>query len=391
MLERGEHKMKRENGITLIAVVITVIVLLILAGITIGSLTTDNSIVEKANDASNKTEIASLEEAIDIAVIKAEGKYSDVNIQHIIEELKTSKIITNADQVNKNTGAIKTELGYVIEGKLDDYVGFFASDIADSEDKGQYYGAIVKGYECENSEGVTDWRIFYADQDNIYLIADNSIDFEYIPKSKLGKTLEHDSVKTKSVAFTSIIDEYEGNKDIQENSLAKKWLSQFLKEYPDSKNQSIKAVAFMMDTDVWKVFAGEKAEYAIAGPTIELFCASYRDTHPDVYTVYEVNQNGYKVKWNNKSYEPNYYITDMPKGEYNSIYIKQENLIFWLSSPPAVLNNCVMRSFGNGTVNGTGSIDSYYLQRTVAELRPLVCLKSNVKLKKVEEGIYTIK
>lgn len=389
MLERGKHKMKRENGITLISVVITVIVLLILAGITIGSLTTDNSIVEKANDASNKTEIASLEEAIEIAVIKAEGKHSDVNIKHIIEELKISKIITNDDQVNKNTGAIKTDLGYVIEGKLDDYVGFFASDIADSEDKGQYYGAIVKGYECENSEGVTEWRIFYADQDNIYLIADNSIDFEYIPKSKLGKTLEHDSVKTKSVAFTSIIDEYEGSKDIQENSLAKKWLSQFLKEYPDSKNSNIKAVAYMMDTDVWKVFAGEKAEYAIAGPTIELFCASYQDTHPDKYIVYDLISNGYKMRWNDQLPDiESIYVYDVPEGEFNNIYTRPYTM-YWISSPSAYHGaGCILRAANGATA---GSIDSYYLQRTVGELRPLVCLKSNVKLKKVEEGNYTIK
>lgn len=379
--------MKKENGITLIAVVITVIVLLILAGITIGSLTTDNSIVEKANDASNKTEIASLEEAIDIAVIKAEGKYSDVNMKHIIEELKTSKIITNDDQVNKNTGAIKTDLGYVIEGKLDDYVGFFASDIANSEDKGQYYGAIVKGYECENSEGVTEWRIFYADQNNIYLITDESIDFKYMPKSKLGKTLVQDSANSKYVAFSSIIGEYEGSKDIQENSLAKKWLSQFLKGYPNSKNQNIKAVAYMMDTDVWKVFAGEKAEYAIAGPTIELFCASYQDTHPDKYIICDVFSPGYKARWNDEPYAANYYVDNIAKGEFNKIYVNQ-GYTFWLSSPgPEV--SCVSRSFGGAS---TGTIDSYYLQETYGgSLRPVVCLKSNVKLKKVEEGIYTIK
>ena len=48
------------NGITLIALVITIIVLLILAGVTIATLMGDNGILTKANDAKRETEIAKL-------------------------------------------------------------------------------------------------------------------------------------------------------------------------------------------------------------------------------------------------------------------------------------------------------------------------------------------
>ncbi len=50
------------NGITLIALVITIIVLLILAGVTIATLTGDNGILTKAQEAKTKTEIAEKEE-----------------------------------------------------------------------------------------------------------------------------------------------------------------------------------------------------------------------------------------------------------------------------------------------------------------------------------------
>ena len=50
------------NGITLIALVITIIVLLILAGVTIASLTGDNGILTKAQQAKTKTEEAEKEE-----------------------------------------------------------------------------------------------------------------------------------------------------------------------------------------------------------------------------------------------------------------------------------------------------------------------------------------
>ncbi len=44
------------SGITLIALVITIIVLLILAGISISMLSEDNSILQKATDAKTNTE-----------------------------------------------------------------------------------------------------------------------------------------------------------------------------------------------------------------------------------------------------------------------------------------------------------------------------------------------
>ena len=46
--------MKRQNGITLVALIITIIVLLILAGISIASLT-NSGLFSKTRDAKNKT------------------------------------------------------------------------------------------------------------------------------------------------------------------------------------------------------------------------------------------------------------------------------------------------------------------------------------------------
>ena len=45
-------------GITLVALVVTIIVLLILAGISISMLSGDNSILSKAGDAATMTEVA---------------------------------------------------------------------------------------------------------------------------------------------------------------------------------------------------------------------------------------------------------------------------------------------------------------------------------------------
>ena len=58
---------KTSNGITLIALVITIIVLLILAGITIATLTGDNGILKQADKAKTETTMGEEKEAIGLA------------------------------------------------------------------------------------------------------------------------------------------------------------------------------------------------------------------------------------------------------------------------------------------------------------------------------------
>ena len=60
-----KHKKKilrKEKGITLIALVITIIVLLILAGVSISMLTGENGILTQAQKAKNETETAAVKE-----------------------------------------------------------------------------------------------------------------------------------------------------------------------------------------------------------------------------------------------------------------------------------------------------------------------------------------
>ena len=47
------------------------------------------------------------------------------------------------------------------------------------------------------------------------------------------------------------------------------------------------AVAYMLDTNVWSTFTDSagKAEYAIGGPTLDLFCASYNQKYSDKHNA----------------------------------------------------------------------------------------------------------
>lgn len=61
-----KRKTKEENGITLIALVVTILVLLILAGITLTYVIGDNGIIKMAQDAKVRNEISKYQEAIDL-------------------------------------------------------------------------------------------------------------------------------------------------------------------------------------------------------------------------------------------------------------------------------------------------------------------------------------
>lgn len=84
--------MKNQKGITLIALVITIIVLLILAGVTIAMLTGENGILNKATGAVSDTEKATAEEAIKMEV------YNNIATNEGTFDLNTfTSISTNSD------------------------------------------------------------------------------------------------------------------------------------------------------------------------------------------------------------------------------------------------------------------------------------------------------
>ena len=86
---------EREHGVTLIALVITIIVLLILAGVTIAMLTGQNGLLNKAGEAKEGTEIAEEKEKIAMAL--------------------EADLVTNSGEKNTKEG-LQTELD-TIEGQ----------------------------------------------------------------------------------------------------------------------------------------------------------------------------------------------------------------------------------------------------------------------------------
>ena len=105
-----KNKIKQKNGITLIALVITIIVLLILAGVSIAMLTGQNGILTQAQNAKTTTEDKSAEEKIKLAVMAARAQSEGA--------LDADKLV--AEIINNYGGtATKTETGFPVNATVD--------------------------------------------------------------------------------------------------------------------------------------------------------------------------------------------------------------------------------------------------------------------------------
>ena len=113
---------KSTKGITLIALVITIVVLLILAGISIATLTGENGILSRAKDASNNTDAASAKEKVQLLLTDyGVEKYTNEGTNDLITYLNGKKDKGEIDEVtDNNDGTITVEVdGYEVVIKTD--------------------------------------------------------------------------------------------------------------------------------------------------------------------------------------------------------------------------------------------------------------------------------
>ncbi len=87
-ISKTKEKLKGRNGITLIALVITIIVLLILAGVTIASITGENGILSKATNARDNNAKASAEEKVKTEVLGSYGSDGKLSLDDLNNNLK---------------------------------------------------------------------------------------------------------------------------------------------------------------------------------------------------------------------------------------------------------------------------------------------------------------
>ena len=140
-----KERLKTHKGITLIALVITIIVLLILAGVAIATLTGDNGIIAKAQQAKMQNDKAAAKEKVDLAIAASFDETGKIDLGQLKNNLN------NKDGINPKVGDL-TDESFPLEVTVDeikviikkDGNGNYSTSFGDDENLAQAPTSWVK-------------------------------------------------------------------------------------------------------------------------------------------------------------------------------------------------------------------------------------------------------
>ena len=414
MKKISKEKFTSDRGITLVALVVTIVVLLILAGISLNLVFGQNGIITRAQEARDKTAEDQLKT----------GKA----VNGLAGEIDGFLDGTNSGDLPSTEGAIITDYGTAVASAT-------AKDLI---------GAEVTNYNdyCNDGEE-SGWQVLYVGtepggtEERIYLISKDNIKIENCPEDQNGMPLARVTVKNekklaeiegitklasiektiidKNVVskikiasnsgsesgsgssnyyeystergFANVFYNYSGSEFINSTSKAKKWIS-WTKNYDNSTATNIKSVAYMLDTNVWtrKYTDNNFADYVIGGPTLELLLASWNTKYPE--NKMYCNGNG-----NDKQY--GYYIGNSSGANtyINDTYVSGDVFTesrkagaYWIASPSAsdyYHGDAIMCMHRDGLL-------TFSEYRENCGIRPVVCLSSGVRLENNGDGTYRL-
>lgn len=343
--------MTNEKGITLITLIITIIVMLVIAGVALSSAIGDNGILEQATTA--------------------------VRNQELGQSLERESIREASDFIDRQTGVYKeTEILYNLVTSAD-------------------YGASIN----YSINGVDDWKIFYKDDINVYIISASLLENSKLPK--YAEVITHPdysysaywSDEGTELQFLS------GSASIEANTIERYKMS-WAAKYPTSTANNAKAAAALLNTAVWNEFVDPNyAIGAIATPTLEMFVASYEGKYGDEVDISKMDENGYYVnpaasptgtskfvQLSNTSDTLYFPSVTVPEGESSP-------LGYWLASPSAetAASTLCTVSFSGKTIgfDRSGCCGVAAGGATMG-IRPVVSIHAETKATKNGDGSFTL-
>ena len=344
--------MQKKQGISLIVLVITIIVMIILAASVVITLS-NTGVINRASQAVDLTNEAAVQDLA--ALTWADAYMSNKRGTDLVNEVTTklgeqgvtadkwniSVTDTGVTVTNKNSSS-GTGLGSLIKGPEDygktvDYTVTTEVTLYERDDN---WNRI----ETKKTVTVSDWQILYHNNDYVYLIAKESIGKTTLDKGTTVASLTSDELALYEKFRVGDADKYTLADTVSgstsNNSQA---VAQLIKDYANFAN---------------KTTYGTNVVGAIGGPTIELLAAGWNAKGYTPTMALTTDTYGYMI--NN-----DYYVSVTSDGLYvpSSYY-------YWLASPSALDDTDVM------LVACDRVLRDYYFRPY--GVRPVVCLKSNI-------------
>lgn len=286
------HNFKEKKGITLIALIITIIILLILAGVSINVIVGDNGVIGQAMKAKEKTDSESAKELAEMAITDYMAKYytNRPNItlaEFLKEKLRVGQVLDNNYYLKYVSGKVTVFKGDKVDinqrfisgtieedGRVDWNNNPLISDVYDESGEEYlslhvgdyvnypvYYDNVVDtGNNCSTYNG---WRVFEINGDEVKIV---SAGCPLLYRYKYGYSVE--TIKNLTVNFFDPI-------EIDENSY---WLdckfysnsnkNEFINLNANSAWENIKNLFNNQFTDKYPV--GELSYENDRGPTMDI-------------------------------------------------------------------------------------------------------------------------
>ena len=346
----------------------------------------ESGIFSKANLAKEQTQKSTAEEIIKLAVLENEADKVAENNYLENEKLKeeiTKKLEEQGYKVEENKVIYYEDKTINIEDYLtkeeakEDTLkteNITAQDVQKHPD--WYYGKKVTNYESQN--GQNDWRIFYSDGTQIFLITGdyiNTTETNRINTTATGMTTSKYSAywATNSVPAFQTVDS---------TTLTRFKATEYTLQ---SGINNSKCVSTLLNDNNWSSYkdSGNKAEKAIGSPTVEMWMDSWNARYP------KSSDKIYRKASTSTSY-PGYYVgtSSDPTGSYsinnsrkdgysNKLYYPQTSSYngtngYWLASPSALGSNFVL------CVDYYGYVNRYNYNSSDLGVRPVVSLNSGI-------------
>ena len=195
-----EETEKQEKGVTLIALIVTIVVLLILAGVTIATLTGNNGIVTRANQAKTETQQAEDKELIRLAVSEArigENEFQKLNANSLQKAIdnqfdKRNAVVSDNGDGTFIVSCLDTLKDYKVtsnsvESTLDWNKAMANAVAPESQDEARNEGVIGIGTDGQPVD-MDNWDYIVLDNGTFGLHCINLSDFPIIPNGVTNLT-----------------------------------------------------------------------------------------------------------------------------------------------------------------------------------------------------------
>ena len=190
-----------------------------------------------------------------------------------------------------------------------------------------YYGLTVTNYESQN--GQKDWKIFYSDWNenpddaHIFLITGDLADLSQTDRLDVNTRIVLGENNKYRVRWnTSNLPEFES--DIEDKVLTRfKAKGYNINKYKDKSNS--KCISDLLNSNYWMKYKdnGDKAEYAIGSPTIEMWMDSWNNLYKNVdgeIFCNNSNEYGYYMGTTSEPTNNEYIYFSKRKGYNNKLF-----------------------------------------------------------------------